>query len=81
MHGYVYFANKSLGHEESFLIPGRNLAIGLLVAGFAFAGWYLIKHSAFQKLGNIILFFPAVAVGLFLLYMVSLLIASGGKWN
>ena len=81
MHLYVYFANKSLGHEESFLVPGRNLAVGLLISGITLTGWYLLKHTDYSRLGSIVLFLPAVAVGLFLLYMVSLLIASGGKWN
>lgn len=78
---YVYFANRALGHEESFLIPGRNLAVGILITSVAAAGWYLIKYTAYQKSGNVLLFFPAIVVSLFFLYMISLLIASGGKWN
>lgn len=81
IHLYVYFANKNLGQEESFLEPGKYLFAGLVMLAITIGGWYLIRHTEYQKTGNLILFFPLVVLVLFALYTVVILISSGGKWN
>ena len=78
---YVYFANKSLGNEESFLMPGRYLGLTLLLIAMSSGGWYLLKYTAMTKLGNLILFFPYIIILLYALFAIVLLLSSGGKWN
>jgi hypothetical protein len=78
---FVYVANKSMGHTESFFIPGRNLIVGLVLTLVTFSAWYLIKHQPDSKAGLIILYLPTLLIGGFFLYMILVLILSGGKWN
>ena len=78
---FVYFANKSMGHQESFLIPGRNLCIGLLLVTITWSAWYFINQSSYSKLGLIILYLPLIIVVSFLIFMFINLISAGGKWN
>ncbi|MBK9256703.1 MAG: hypothetical protein IPM42_14540 [Saprospiraceae bacterium] len=78
---FVYFANKSMGHYESFLVPGRNLAFGLILGAFAFAGWRLMKNPDTHKIGIWITYFPFIIAVLFVLWFAIVLIGSGGKWN
>ena len=78
---FVYFANKSMGHYESFLVPGRNLILALLFGCFAFFGWKLLKTAAMSKVGALLLYFPIICILLFMLWFIILLISSGGKWN
>ncbi len=70
-----------MGHYESFLVPGRNLIIGLILGAVALAGWKLIKNPASYKLGLFIVYLAAGLALLFILCFVILLIFSGGKWN
>lgn len=78
---FVYIANKSMGHYESFLVPGRNLAFGLILGAFAFAGWKLMKNPTTYKIGMWVTYFPFIIGGLFVLWFAIVLIGSGGKWN
>jgi FtsH-binding integral membrane protein len=78
---FVYFANKSLGHTESFFMPGRNLMVGLVLAFITCSAWYLIQHQPDSKTGFIILYLPTLIIGGFFLFMIVTLILSGGKWN
>jgi hypothetical protein len=78
---FVYVANKSMGHQESFLVPSRNLAIGLILGTFTWAGWRLIKNPESYKWGLLIVYLPASLALLFVLWFVVLFIGSGGKWN
>jgi len=78
---FVYVANKSMGHYESFLVPGRNLAFGLILGAFAFAGWKLMKNPTTYKIGTWVTYFPFIIGGLFVLWFAIVLIGSGGKWN
>ncbi|MFZ1749908.1 MAG: hypothetical protein WAU01_06935 [Saprospiraceae bacterium] len=78
---YVYFANKSLGHEESFSLAGKHLALTIFLIAMSAGGWYLMKYTSMTKLGNVILFFPFIVIGLFALWAIILVLSSGGKWN
>jgi hypothetical protein len=78
---FVYVANKSMGHYESFLVPGRNLAFGLILGAFAFGGWKLMRIPATYKIGMWVTYFPFIIALLFVLWFAIVLIGSGGKWN
>ncbi len=76
---FVYFANKNLGHYESFLVPGRNLALGLILASMAFGGWKHINNPSTYKFGMFIVYFPVGIVALIILWVVFVFITNGGK--
>jgi len=78
---FVYFSNKMNGHQESFLEPGKNIIIALLFSLFALGSWFLIGTTNYSKLGYILFYFPLILIGLFVLWTLSMLIGSGGKWN
>ena len=78
---FVYFANKSMGHYESFLVPGRNLAFGLILIAFAFAGWKLLKYPSTSTIGFIVTYFPFIMALLFVLYFALIFAINGGRWN
>lgn len=78
---FVYVANKSMGHYESFLVPGRNLAIGLTLSAFAFAGWRLMKNVDTYKIGLFLTYFPFIIGLLFVLWFGMIFATNGGKWN
>lgn len=78
---FVYFANKSMGHYESFLVPGRNLVIGLILGGVAFGGWKLMKNPDTATIGLILTYFPFIIALLFLLYFALIFATNGGRWN
>lgn len=81
MHFYVYWQNRSMGHEESARSWLLNLVIFLLLLGFSAAAFWLHRYTGQQRLGNFFLFLPLGLVGLYLLWAIFLLISSGGKWN
>ncbi len=78
---FVYVANKSMGHYESFLVPGRNLAFGLILGVIAFAGWKLMKNPDTYKIGAILTYFPFILGVLFVLWFALIFATNGGKWN
>ncbi|HQP78165.1 MAG TPA: hypothetical protein PL069_12195, partial [Saprospiraceae bacterium] len=78
---FVYFSNKSMGFQESFLEPGKNLILALLFIFFTAASWFLLKSPNYHKLGMIVFYIPIVIIGLYILWAVIMLIGSGGKWN
>ncbi len=78
---FVYVANKSAGHYESFFIPGRDLVTGLLLAGLAWLALYCLKQPTFPKAGYIVLYLPLILIGGFFLFIIITLLLSGGKWN
>jgi hypothetical protein len=78
---FIYFANKSMGHYESFLVPGRNLAFGLILGAFAYSVWKLMKNPDTYKIGMWLTYFPFIIAGLIVLWFAIVLIGSGGKWN
>ena len=55
---FVYVANRSLGHYESFLEPGKNLAFGLIMGALALSGWKLLNNPATLKTGMVVLLAP-----------------------
>ena len=81
MHFFVYFANTTLGHEESILIPMRNLIPGLIIAGLTIGAWMLLKENPISKTGNILLFIPCMIAMIFGLWTVVILLSANGKWN
>lgn len=78
---FIYFANKSLGHYESFLVPGRNLAFGLLLGLVALGGWKLMKNPDTYKFGMVLTYIPFLLVALFILWFALIFATNGGKWN
>ncbi|MBK9270134.1 MAG: hypothetical protein IPM48_00930 [Saprospiraceae bacterium] len=81
MHLFVYFTNRSLGHEESFFEPGKNLIVASVFSFFAIASWFLIRNPNYSKLGYAVFYIPLIVAGLFVLWTLTILIGSGGKWN
>ena len=78
---FVYFANRSMGHYESFLEPGRNLAIGIIFGAIAFGGWKLMKNPNTATIGMVITYFPFMIAFLFVLYFALIFATNGGRWN
>lgn len=78
---FVYFSNKSMGHNESFFESGKNFLIALLFSFFTFSSWFLIRNQNYHKIGLIIFYIPIVLIGLYLLWALTIIIGSGGKWN
>jgi hypothetical protein len=78
---FVYFANKHLGHNESFFMAGRDLVIGLVLAAFAWWTWHAINHPSSNKYAQVLLTLPIIIIGGFFLLAIMVLISSGGKWN
>lgn len=78
---FVYLANRSMGHYESFFVPGRNLAAGLILGAIAFGGWKLMKNVGTQKIGLILIYLPFMGVVLFVLWFAMIFATNGGKWN
>lgn len=78
---FVYVANRSMGHQDSFLVPGQHLAAGLLLGGFAYLGWRWLQQPAATGAWGYWLYLPAGALLLFALWFLILLMSSGGRWN
>jgi hypothetical protein len=78
---FVYVANRSMGHHETFLVPGQHLAAGLLLAGFAYLGWRWLQHPDTTGAWVYGLYLPAGALLLFALWFLILHLSSGGRWN
>ena len=81
MQLFVYFANRSMGYQESFLIPGRTIVLALLLSMCSFGAWYALRQLQMQRVASILLYFPLLVVVLFALWTIILLLGSGGKWN
>lgn len=81
LNAYVYLANRSLGHDESFLPAGRNLGIALVLMASAWFSWYVFHNPNSSRLLHFLAYLPCTLVVLFFLYMMVVLISSGGKWN
>jgi hypothetical protein len=78
---FVYFANRSMGHTESFLVPGQHLVAGLFLCGFAYLGWRWLQNPGSMGIWGYSLYLPAAALLLFVLWFVILHLSSGGRWN
>ncbi len=78
---FVYVANRSMGHQESFLVPGQHLAAGLLLGGFAYLGWRWLQHPSAIGAWVYWLYLPAGAFLLFAAWFLLLHLSSGGRWN
>lgn len=78
---FVYFSNKSMGHNESFFESGKNILVALLFSFFTLSSWFLIRNQNYHKIGLTIFYIPLVVIGIFLLWALTIIIGSGGKWN
>jgi hypothetical protein len=77
---FVYFANKSMGHYESFLVPGRNLVVGLILAGLTALAWYCVRQPVLSKTAYFLLYLPVIIIGvIFILILINYI--SGARWN
>lgn len=81
LNAYVYFANKQLGHDESFLPAGRNLTYAVILIGSGLFSWYVFQNPNSSRFFYILAYLPFALVALFFFYMMLVLISSGGKWN
>lgn len=81
MHSYVYFANKSLGHNESFFEAGRYIVIALIFLTITLLGWFLMKNPNYSKMGITILYIPIIIAGIFGLWTIIMLLSANGRWN
>lgn len=81
MHTYVYFANKSLGHNESFSEAGRYIVIALIFLTITLVGWFLMKNPNYSKMGITILYIPIMIAVIFGLWTVIMLLSANGRWN
>jgi hypothetical protein len=78
---FVYFANKSMGHQESFLVPGRNLALGLFLGLFAFVGWKILQNPGLHKIVTFLYYLPVGMIIIYVLWFALLYFSSGGNWQ
>ena len=78
---FVYFANRSMGHQESFLASGRNLAIGGILAFLVVGSYYLLKSPNYARLGAILLYLPIGLVLLYVIWAIIIIVSAGGRWN
>lgn len=80
-HLFVFFANKNLGHVESFRLPGLYLSGSVLFIICAFIGWRLYNSGNIGLFEKTLFYLPLVLVITYALWAVVLLLSSGGKWN
>ena len=78
---FVYFSNKSMGHYESFFMPGRSLAIGLIFGGIAFGGMKLMDNPGTYTIGMILTYLPLIIALLYVLFFALIFATNGGRWN
>lgn len=78
---FVFFANKNLGQDESFRLPGLYLFGSVLFIICAFIGWRLYTSGNTGLFEKMLFYLPIVLVIAYALWAVVLLISSGGKWN
>jgi len=78
---FVYFANRSMGHHESFLASGRNLSIGGILALLVVGSYYLLKNPNYARLGAILLYLPIGLVLLYAIWAIIIIVSAGGRWN
>jgi hypothetical protein len=78
---FVFFSNKAMGLLASFFEPGKNIILATLFSFFAIVSRQLLIKPTFRKLGLVIFYLPIVISLLFLLWVIIIIIAAGGKWN
>lgn len=78
---FVYVANKTSGHEESFAEAGKALGIAAFLVGLAVGSYFISKQAAVAKPLLFIVYLPITALVLYGLWAILLVISSGGKWN
>ena len=78
---FVYFANHSLGHSESFRMPSIYLFLAALFSTTTFIGYKIWANHSVNFLIKSIFYLPIIAIGLYILWAIVLIISSGGKWN
>lgn len=82
MHVFIYFANKKLGHPESFFLSKRNLALAAIFICITLAGYLVKKYTPNITQSVMILGIPLFLVLLYALFALVLIAAgSGSRWN
>lgn len=81
LHLFVYFANKNLGHEESFRTPRLFIVSAFLSSIITATSYFLLKNNPDSAIGNAILFLPIAIVMLIILWTIFLMVVSSGRWN
>ncbi len=81
MHVFVYFANKRLGHTESFFFSARYLALAAVFIVISVIGYILKKKFAATFQALLIVGFPYFILTLYGLFAIIILIFGRGRWN
>ncbi len=81
LHLFVYFANRHLGHYESFRTPLLFIVATFLLSIITASSYFLLKNNPASIAGNAILFAPIGVVVAIILWAIFLVIVSGGQWN
>jgi hypothetical protein len=79
---FVYFANKNLGHYETFFPNGWNLIAGIILSFFAYSGYVIFSGESNSKIYSWIVWLPMIAILIYILWAIIILISGSiGKWN
>lgn len=78
---FVYFANQSLGHSESFRQPTIYLSIAALFSVTTYIGYKIWANQTVHLLLKSFFYLPIIAVCLYILWGILMIVGSGGKWN
>lgn len=81
MHLFIYFANKRLGHPESFFACKQNIVPAVIFIAITTAGYLLKKNAGTPGAAVLVLGFPFFIAILYGLFAVVMIIGSGGRWN
>jgi len=81
MYVFVYFANKRLGHQESFFMSARYLTLAAIFIFITITGFFLKKKLASPIPAIFVMGFPYFLLILYGLFMIAILISSKGRWN
>ncbi len=81
---YVHFANMNLGHNDAFFEDISNtwhLVLSIVFGLFAFGSFKSYQSPKPQPWLKWLVFFPIALLALYVLWGITILISSGGKWN
>ncbi|HMP28896.1 MAG TPA: hypothetical protein PKD85_04815 [Saprospiraceae bacterium] len=81
MHFFVYFANLRLGYTESLRLPLIYLFLAILFSSVTYIGYRIWTDLSANFLMKLLYYLPLSAIGLYVLWVILLIISSGGRWN